>query len=140
MQQLPTNVEGALRFLRILYAVLIFSMVLDVIVAEKFGHHEATLNSLFPWCLVAVGVALLGTVFWARTTFIRPALERLRLKSDDLASLLKWRTGAILTAVLFESLVLLGFALRFIGGTRLQSAPFYVAGIGLMLLFWPRRP
>jgi len=140
MQQLPNNVQGALRFLRTLYAILIFSMVLDVIVAEKFGHHGATLNNLFPWYLGAVGVALLGIAFWARMTFIRPALDRLLLKPDDSASLLKWRTGAILMAVLFESLVLVGFALRFMGRAGIQSIPFYAAGIGLMLLFRPRQP
>ena len=39
---------------------------------------------------------------------------------------------------LCESVVVYGLVLRFIGATWIQVAPFYLAGIVLLILFRPR--
>ena len=73
-----------------------------------------------------------------RAAFV-PALGTSRLKSDDSVSLQSWRFGGILTYLMFESLVIRGFALKFLGASRFESLPFYCAGIGLMLVYWPQQ-
>jgi len=138
---MPNTVQGTLRFLRVLYGVLLFSMALDVIVAERIApRNQVTLSSLFPWYLAVAGVVMVGVAVGTRIHLVRPALEWLRSNSNDAASLRRWTTGAIISAVMFESVVLLGFALRFMSGTRVQSFPFYAVGIVLMLVFWPQEP
>ena len=49
-----------------------------------------------------------------RAAFV-PALGTSRLKSDDSVSLQSWRFGGILSYLMFESLVICGFALRILG-------------------------
>jgi hypothetical protein len=71
---------------------------------------------------------------------IAPAIERLRDQPDDRGAIQNLTAGSIVSVVvLAESVVLCGFALRFLGGTRPQAAPFYLAGVFLMLLWWPKR-
>jgi hypothetical protein len=85
--------------------------------------------------LMIVGIALLF-----RIKMLQPAIENLQEKADDQIALARWRAGNILSFVLAESIVLFGFALRFLGGTITQSLPFYIVGVALMLVWWPRRP
>ena len=90
--------------------------------------------------LAVIGVLILFTTQFLRVKLMNPSLETLRSKPDDANSLARWRTGAIASCIMAESVVLLGFALRFTGGTLKQALPFYAMGIGLMILWWPQRP
>jgi hypothetical protein len=139
--QAANTVEGTLRFLRVFSSVLLFSVILYIWVAEKVVEHPPQL--LNPVMLLGIGacsLAVFAIALFARVKIIRPALETLQTKQDDTSALQHWRSGNILSFVLFEAIVLFGFALRFLGGSTLQSLPFYAAGIGLMLLWWPHRP
>ena len=116
-------------------------MILYPIFAEKMA--PPTTKSPSGVILISFGVAgaiAIGVATWARLSRIRPALETLRLKSDDPPSLQSWRFGSLLSYVMLESVVLYGLAFRFLGGSRLESLPFYCAGIALMLVYWPQQP
>lgn len=71
---------------------------------------------------------------------VGPALDTLGSMPDDPDALAKWRKGLVLSGVLLDAVVLYGFAFRVLGGTLQQSLPFYAAGIGLMIVWWPKRP
>jgi hypothetical protein len=89
---------------------------------------------------LVVSILMASATVFIHHKLVGTALDALRSIPDDPNSLAKWRQGVVLIDVLLETVVLFGFALRFLGGTLQQSLPFYAAGIGLMILWWPRRP
>lgn len=134
------SVPGTLRLLRLLYVALVLSMVLYPFVAETIARPERAPNPFIFAGLLFESVAVAGAGIWFQLARVRPALETLQLRPDDLAALQAWRTGSVVCAVLFESIVLIGFILRFLGGTLAQSAVFYIGGIALMFTYWPHEP
>jgi hypothetical protein len=68
------------------------------------------------------------------------SFETLRLKPDDAGSLVSWRAGAIISATLAESVGLFGVAIHFLGGSNQQVVPFFILGVGAMLIWWPKAP
>jgi hypothetical protein len=138
----PANtIQGTLRFLRVFHGALLLSMILYPIVSEMMAlRNQANLNPIIWPAFILQGVVIAGIAIWIRVTRVRSAVETVRLKPDDAVSLQRWRSGSIICSVLFESIVLLGFALRFMGGTLAESLLFYVAGIALMLVYWPQEP
>ena len=133
--------QGTLRFLRIVHGILLFSMVLyPTLVDSIVPLGQKAPSRMLPVALGSISAAIIGYAVWFQITRVRPALEALQLKPDDATSLQRWRSGSILSFVLFESVVLYGFALRFMGGTLQESVPFYGAGIALMLIYWPKQP
>jgi hypothetical protein len=138
----PTNtIEGSLRNIRIVHGVILFAMVLIIYNGEVLIPHKLRdLGRILPIAYGIVSLHVIGLALYFRTTKIRPALEILQLKPDDPKALQQWRAGGILTAVLMDTVVLFGFSLLFIGAAPKISLPFYIAGIALMLLWWPQRP
>jgi hypothetical protein len=116
-------------------------MFLYVFTAEILIPHQTNkLNNSLPLAFGFLCFTILGMVLFFRAKKMRPAFNTLQLKPDDPVALQQWRTGAIITAVLLEAIVLDGFALRFLGASPKVSVPFYIVGIGLMLSWWPQRP
>lgn len=140
MPQSALTPENNMRAVRILHAVIFCTILLLVYIAEMFFHHEARDVRLAWIGFLANGLMILTLALFFRLKMLQPAVETLQKNPDDQAALARWRTGNIISFVLTESIVLLGFALRFIGGTTVQSLPFYTIGVALMLLWWPRRP
>ena len=140
MPQPVLTLENGVRAVRILHAVILYSMILFVLMAEDFLHHEShDVHRLWIGFLVT-GLTLVGVALFSRLKMLQPAAETLQTNPDDQSALARWRIGNLLSCLLAEAGVLLGFALRFMGGTITQSLPFYIIGIGLMLVWWPRRP
>jgi hypothetical protein len=90
--------------------------------------------------LLLNGLVVVGMALFFRIKMLEAAAETLVANPDDPMALGRWRTGNLLSFLLAESVVLFGMALRFIGGTTMQSLPFYAVGIAIMLVWWPRRP
>jgi hypothetical protein len=141
MSQPPQTVEGTLRFIRSVHGVLIFAMFMQVLTVEKILPHPAqTLNATIGTSFLVLSVLIVGATVLIRVKLVGTALDTLRSTPDDAIARGNWRKGVVLTDVLLDSVVLYGFALRFLGGTRQQSLPFYAAGSGFMILWWPNRP
>jgi hypothetical protein len=138
-QPVPT-LENSIRSMRIIYGVLLSAAIFYVLTAEELFHHEAH-DIHVMWLAFLVNTLLLVaiTVFF-RFKRLQPAAETLQAKSEDQSALARRRIGNLLSCLLAESVVLFGFALPFTGGTTMRSLPFYIVGIGLMLVWWPRRP
>jgi hypothetical protein len=120
--------------------VLLSAAIFYVLTAEKLFHHEAHDVHLIWLGFLVTGLTLVGVALFFRLKMLQPAAETLQTNLDDQSALARWRIGNLLSCLLAEAGVLLGFALRFMGGTTRQSLPFYIVGIGLMLVWWPRRP
>lgn len=134
------NLQQVLRTARILHVALLTSIPFYVVVGEYFGPSQP--RELFPiqQGLVAVGLAEIGVLVLLRARMVRPAAEVLRTRPDDVAQLNRWRSGTVASFVLCEAVVLIGFALRMIGGALPQAVPFYGGGFVALLLLFPRNP
>ena len=140
MSQPTLTLDRSIRAIRIIFAVLLFAAISYILMAEVLFHHEPH-DIHVMWVGILVNALLVvGIAFFFRMKMVSTAVETLRTKPDDLSALGRWRAGNIISCVLAESIVLLGFSLRFIGGTPLQSLPFYFTGIAMMILWFPRRP
>ncbi len=116
-------------------------MFMYVLRAQRISPHQPrTFNSTIGSAFLVLSILIVSATVFIRSKMVGAALDTLRSMPDDPNSLTKWRRGVILIDVLLETVVLYGFALRFLGGTLQQSLPFYSAGIGLMILWWPQRP
>ena len=140
MPQPVLTLENNIRSMRIIYGVLLSAAIFYVLTAEKLFHHEAHDVHLIWLGFLVTGLTLVGVALFFRLKMLQPAAETLQTNPDDQSALARWRIGNLLSCLLAEAGVLLGFALRFMGGTTRQSLPFYIIGIGLMLVWWPRRP
>jgi len=140
MPQPALTLDNSIRLIRIIYGALLFAMILNIRMAEKLSHQEPLDIHVIWLALLANGLMAIGVAIFFRFKMLQPAAETLQERPDDQTALARWRAGSILSFVLVETVALFGFVLRFIGGTTWQSLPFYVVGIALMLVWWPRRP
>jgi len=140
-QPSPTTTDGTLLSLRFIYASLALAIVLYVLVMKLTPPKTAVpINPLIPLVLGFVAATNLGAGQTIRSRKIPPAFDTLRAKPDDLASLTQWRTGAMISACLAESVALFGVVVYFLGGRVIQVAPFLVGGLAALIFWWPKRP
>lgn len=140
MSQPTLTLDSSIRTIRIVYAVLLFAAINYIFMAEVFLHHEPHDVHMIWVGFLVNGLLIAGIALFFRMRMLATAADTLRTKPEDQFALARWRLGNILSSVLAVSMVLLGFALRFIGGTTVQSVAFYIAGVAMMILWWPRRP
>jgi hypothetical protein len=138
-QPIPT-LESSLRWLRIVYAVIFFTMIQEVLVAEKLSHHQLRDVHTFWVGLMVICLPEIAIALFFRFRMLRPAEDTLQSMPDDQFALGRWRAANILSFVISNAVVLFGFAVRFVGGTSMQAMPFYIVGFSMMLLWWPQRP
>jgi hypothetical protein len=127
--------------MRIIHAAMILSIFLYVDVFREIGtiHTDPMDNTL----IAAIGVIALFTIaggYFLRSKRMGPAASTLRTNPEDANALAQWRKGAIVSAALAEAIVLYGVSIYLIGGNAKQTAPFFVVGLIVMLLWWPKRP
>jgi len=135
-----STIDTTLRGLRTLHLILLVAMLLYVVIAERTQHQPIDMNRKFLAGITGVAVIMIGLALYLQVKKIRPAMEALQAKPDDIDSLSTWRFTSLVCYVLAEAVVLFGFCLRFLGGARTLSIPFYGVGIVLMLFLFPRRP
>lgn len=140
MPQPAPTLEGALLRLRIFYGAIFVAALMQIGAAERLARETSNAVHFLYKAFLLVSVLDLGIAFFYRQRKVAPSIERLRDQLDDTGAIQNLTAGSILSVVLAESVVLCGFALQFLGATRPQAAPFYFAGVFLMLLWWPKRP
>jgi hypothetical protein len=130
-----------LRTIRYIHFAILVSVVLYIGVAEfvKRDRSEEISSEIY-WALAIVGAGLAATAFLVRQMMLDPAHQALHMEPNDAVAVGRWRVGYIIIFSCCEGLVVCGFLARFLDSTVAQAAPFYAAGIILLLLFFPRRP
>lgn len=141
MQQRVQTLAEAVRQIRIVHVLLLFSMFLYVVIGERFLQHPAGSPSKTLLTSFYVDGFVAGTAgFLIRQRKIAAAVEALQRKPEDPTAIGWWRFGNILGSVMADSVALLGFVWRLLGGPLKESAPFYIAALALMVIWWPREP
>ena len=134
------TLESTLRSIRIVYVVIFIAMIEEIRVVERVIPHVSRDVRTFWLGLLVLGVAEISLALFFRFRMLRPAELELQSSPDDPVALGRWWKAHFLSFVFSNTVVLLGFSLRMTGGAPMQSLPFYMAGISMMLLWWPRQP
>ncbi len=134
------EVFAAVRTARIIHAMFLACIFLYAMAGEATGPAQPRDISLFRIVFGAVGASTLGGAIVLRQLLLGKALLALRERPGDGAEQISWLGVHLLGFVLMETLGLFGLALRFLGGTLYDAAPFYVAAVAGLLVFTPRIP
>jgi F0F1-type ATP synthase membrane subunit c/vacuolar-type H+-ATPase subunit K len=134
-----TQQEIALKVLRSIHAIFVTSILLYAFMAEKVMQRAASAPSpTFVTSMTILAIAMTLIAATVRRRIVTPAIERLRVESEDPRALNRWRSGSLISFVLVECVALYGFVLRVLGASRPQTLPFYLVAILLMLIWTPR--
>lgn len=134
------SMNRALKTLRAVQWSMLASVLLYGFVGEFAGPRVRGVDPAVSYIFTTLGVAVVGIIFVVRRTLVFRAAESLATHPEDDLSLKQWRTGYITTYALCEALAIFGILLRFLGGSFLQSLPYYIGGFVLMFFFRPRQP
>jgi ABC-type polysaccharide/polyol phosphate export permease len=108
--------------------------------AEKvLQHNQRTPDRLFTTLIGLVAATMFLAAIVVRMKIVQPAVDLLQTNPDDRQSVVRWRSGSIISFVLAETVILFGLAMRVSGLGRNQTIPFYVAAVVLMIFLRPRR-
>lgn len=129
-----------LRTLRILWIALVIALGLYVYLPEALAVGPKSPSPVVFLFVSMITVLMVGSAFLVRRKRIVAAEAALASAPGNPKALEQWRTGYVICLALSESLGLYGLVLRFIGFGFAQVAPFYLAGAGLLLFFFPRAP
>ncbi len=131
--------ESTVRVVRTLHVALLVPASLYPLIGEKVGPPEPRDVKQIQAAFFVLAVVTLAAAAFFRWRWMRPPEEGPGLQPEKNDALGRWRIGNIVSFVLCESVALYGLVLRMLGGTLLQSAPFYVASVLLLLAWIPRR-
>jgi len=135
----PT-IESAFRAVQSIHALFLFSIFLVLRAVEKVGQREQRDVHTIWLAFIVLALANIATNIFLRSKILKPAVEILRAQPDDRIGLARWRHANFALSSLSVSVMYFGFALKFLGGSPLQSFPFYLGAVVLMVIWWPRRP
>jgi hypothetical protein len=136
---MSNGLERRVRSVRIVH----FAMLTFVVVLVPLGESAAGQPGKVGLFLGLFGAAAAVDAVIAlllRKSLVGGAEERLQRYPEDAEAALRWQTGQFVSFAMAESVALFGLVLRVLGATLEQAAGFYAAGIGLLLIFWPRPP
>lgn len=131
--------EPPRKTVQMIRVALLVSIALCVYIGERVGQRAPPDRNLY-FLLTLVAITTLGIIFAVRRLFVSRSEAMLANQPEDTAALNRWRSGYIIMFALSEAVALFGLALRILGFTLSQVAPFYLVGFVLILFFGPRRP
>ena len=99
---------------------------------------SATPNPSFLKAVTLLAVSMVILIFVMRRLQVSPAEAILQSQPQDAKALAKLRLGYLITYTLSLSIAVYGVALHFLGFSISQVAPFFVAGLALILFFSPK--
>jgi hypothetical protein len=132
--------ESSLRQMNIIKMVMLASIVLYAIMAERMASVNNRVADSFFFAIAVMAVLMAITCFVLRRILVGPAEQTLQREPENKAALQRWRGGHMPVMAVSEAVALFGFVLRFQGAPLIRVAPFYIAGALLMLMLGPRRP
>ena|SRR5579864_4514360 len=133
--------SSVLKMLRIVHIAMLISIGMYVIVGELIASRSPIVaRPTFFYVLSVLSITTIGVILVVRRTLVLHSETTLRVKSNDLATLNRWRTGYLITYALSESLALFGLIVRLAGFSLSQAVTFYLPGFVLMFFFRPRPP
>ena len=120
---------------------MMLSVALFVVAGELVGSiPRLSDNPTLFYAFSLATITMVGVILVVRRTLVLQSEAILATRPNDTPTLIRWRTGYIMTYAFSEAIALFGLVLRTVGFSLAQVASFYIAGFILLLFFWPRRP
>lgn len=130
--------KGALMQARVLYGAFLVSWLLLTGVAYQFSGPAREVPKAIITALAIAAVLNVAIALFVRSRYISSGEDALGGNPEDAEALAKWRAGQITSFALAESVMLFGIALKFLGAEWKIAGPFFVVGLVLLLVWFPR--
>lgn len=131
--------ESAYKRATIIWAALLVAAFMYVLLPELLHPTVRPMNSMIVIVIAFLAVTMIVVMMLFRKAMVEKSEAVLKTTPGDKAAMQRWMTGQLLTVTLAEAIVLYGLVLRFMGADRTEAIPFYVVGIGAMIVFRPKR-
>src|SRR5579864_4995187 len=131
---------SVVRTLRIIQIAMLVSIGVYIVLGELVGARVPDGNPTLFYALSALSIMTIGVILVVRRTLVLHSEATLKTRNSDPPTLMRWRTGYIVTYALAEALALFGLIVRFSGFSLSQAVTFYLPGFVLVLFFRPRLP
>jgi hypothetical protein len=133
--------DSAITILQVIRFTFVASILLLASVATRiFPDSVGPPNLLVFEILTLVAVINVIWIFVMRRFTVARAVPTLRADPNDMGALKRWKAGYIVIYGMSEAIAGFGVVLRGLGFGMSLVAPFFLAGIILILFFTPRRP
>ena len=132
--------RGVVKTLRFVQWAVLGSIFLYAAAGEVLVTRARNVDPSLTYAFTTASVGLVGAIFVVRRTLVLRSAENLASHPDDSLTLGHWKTGYIATYALCEALALCGLLLRVLGCKPVQSLPFYIGAVALLIFFGPRIP
>jgi len=129
--------ESARKFVQTVRFVLLGAIVVYGLLVLRL-RSSATSKPIVLQALTVLAVSLVVLLFVMRRIQVLPAEAILEKQPQDAKALARWRQGYLVTYTLSLSIALYGLVLHFLGFPMSQVAPFFIAGIVLILFLGPK--
>ncbi len=139
-ESLENDPAALLRFLKIVYAAMAGSVVLYLIMLEVIASHlEPQPVSTLRTALIVLAAILAMVVLFLRFSVLAGMLSPVPSAVPE-GRAAKLRTHYIICFALAETVGLLGFVVRFVGGSRADAFPFFAGSFILFAACFPSVP
>ena len=133
--------QTSLRLMRFMRIFMVAALVVIILLPEwVHPHPDHPAPKVFFFAITGLACVDVAIAFFMHRMMLRRATPVLAANPEDKAGLNQLRTAYVMAFAFAIAIGLFGLVLRFIGFSLGQVAPFYVAGIGLLLYFNPRAP
>jgi hypothetical protein len=109
-----------------------------VFIAKGYGPAPKDVSPTSVYAMVLRATCTSGAILEVRRLMLKAAESMLAENRENPAALYRWRASYMASYALSEAVMLYGVVLRFMGLKFSQVAPFFIAGVILMLFFGPR--
>jgi hypothetical protein len=133
--------QMSLRLMRFMRIFMLAALVVIILLPEWLHPHpDHPAPKVIFFAITGLACVDVAIAFFMHRIMIRRATPVLAANPEDNTGLNQWRVAYVMAFGFAIAIGLFGLVLRFIGFSLGQVAPFYVAGIGLLLYFNPRAP
>ena len=132
--------ERTLQSLKLIHMGMISAVIIYGIFGEFVLHPQPRGLGSIPLILVVIASSMLTFAYTARSSMVLPAEEQVRRAPDDSTSVMRWRSGVLITIMLCEGVGLLGFVLRILGGPPIVAIVMYAISLGYLIMLAPKKP
>ena len=122
---------------RLLHTAFLITVFLFIACIQLVASPERPVSQEIVLAIAAVAFADITLGFTMRKKFMNKATKEFESNGENRA-LQVWRFANIYSFAHAETIVLLGFALKFLGASWKIAGPFFFVGFALLLLWTPR--
>jgi hypothetical protein len=129
-----------IRLLRIIQMVFFVFVVVLAAMGEFLAPAGRKIDTVVLAGIAVTAAMDVAIALFLRRKFSADSREVLRSDPENTAALDRWYVGQLTAMVLFVSVGLFGFAVRFLGASLVEAAPFYLVSLILLLASRPSEP